>query len=111
MRIGKAVELIHGGLETGFSLDALARQAYMCPSHFSHVFKEVTGTAPKQYSLQARIERARELLAASHLGIKDIAASLGFHDPHYFSKVFHKNTGETPTAFRRKKVRGKGESS
>jgi len=79
----------------------LARQAGYSPDHFSRVFLKVTGRRPQDFVIQARMERARQLLAESDLTVGMIAGALGFQDIFYFSRQFRRQTGQAPTAFRR----------
>jgi AraC-like DNA-binding protein len=67
---------------------------------FRHAFKRHTGLAPHQYLLQLRIQRARELLCGTDLTVRQVAASLGFEDPYYFSRAFRKMTGRSPNRWR-----------
>lgn len=83
------------------SVEELARTAGYSPSHFSRVFLKVTGVRPQDYIINARIERARQLLAESDLTIGMIADALGFQDIFFFSRQFRQRTGRTPTEFRR----------
>ncbi|MFZ9682315.1 MAG: helix-turn-helix domain-containing protein [Cephaloticoccus sp.] len=79
----------------------LARQAGYSVDHFSRVFQKVTGLRPQDYVINARIERARQLLAESDLTIGGVAENVGFQDIFYFSRQFRQKTGQTPTEFRR----------
>ena len=83
------------------SVAALARTAGYSADHFSRVFLKVTGARPQAYIVNARIERARQLLAESDLTIGMIADALGFQDIFFFSRQFRQRTGQTPTEFRR----------
>lgn len=78
-----------------------AKMCYLSVSRFSHLFKELTGTTPKNYVEQRRMEAARELLSSTELSISEIALAVGYQDPFYFSRVFKKNVGIPPTAFRK----------
>ena len=69
-------------------------------SHFSVVFSQGTCQTFKEYLDYHRINKAREMLRSTSLNSNDIAYQVGFNDPHYFSYVFKKNTGFTPTEFR-----------
>lgn len=69
--------------------------------HFSRVFKQVLGQSPQDYALRARIDRARQLLLETNLGIGAIAAALGYRDIYFFSKQFKQKAGCTPTAYRK----------
>jgi AraC-like DNA-binding protein len=83
------------------SVEALARRAGYSVDHFSRVFAKVTGSRPQDYAINARIERARQLLSESDLTIGMVAEALGFRDIFFFSRQFRQKTGQTPTEFRR----------
>jgi AraC family transcriptional regulator of arabinose operon len=102
-RVAGAMGMIHDGLGCGLTVRDLARQAQMSESGFSHTFKAVAGIPPRRYLIQERIARARELLETTRLSVKEIAAQLGYDDPHYFSRCFRKVTGRPPSAFRGRK--------
>lgn len=101
-RIEKAIDMIRESLDADLSLKELARRAFMSESSFSHVFKDLTGIPPRRYAIQTRIARAKEMLETTDLSVKEIAAELGYEDPHYFSRQFRKLAGRPPSAFRRK---------
>jgi two-component system response regulator YesN len=82
------------------SLNEVAAQVSLSPSHFSVVFGQETSTTFKEYLTEVRIKRAKELLRTTTLKSSEIAYQIGYTDPHYFSYVFRKNTGLTPTEFR-----------
>lgn len=86
--------------DTNLSLPAVAGQANLSPSHFCTVFSQQTGKTFKEYLTEIRIQRARELLRGTALKSFEIADQIGYNDPHYFSYVFRKHTGLSPTAFR-----------
>jgi AraC-like DNA-binding protein len=74
----------------------LARTAGYSPDHFSRVFLKVTGLRPQDYVIQARVGRARQLLAESDLTVGMIAEALGFQDIFYFSRQFRRRPGRRP---------------
>lgn len=80
------------------ALAALARVSY---HHFCHAFKASTGTAPHQWLVQARVERACELLRSTRASVCDIASAVGYDDPNQFTRVFRTRCGTTPCAYRR----------
>ena len=104
-RIAGAMAMIRDGLGCGLTVRDLARHSAMSESGFSHTFKAVAGIPPRRYAIQARIARARELLETTGLSVKEIAAQLGYDDPHYFSRCFRRHTGRTPSAVRRDSTR------
>lgn len=99
-RIAGAMEMIRDGLDCGLSVRDLARHSMMSESGFSHLFKDLAGVPPRRYAIQARIARARELLETTTLSIKEVAARVGYDDPHYFSRSFRRATGRTPSSVR-----------
>ena len=87
-------------MEPDLSLYEVASQVNLSSSHFSMVFSHETCQTFKEYLTTTRINKARELLRTSSLSSNDIAYQSGFNDPHYFSFVFKKSTGFSPTEFR-----------
>lgn len=86
--------------DPSLSLPEVAAQANLSPSHFCTVFSQETGRTFKEYLTEIRISRARELLRTTGLKSFEIADQVGYSDPHYFSYVFRKHTGSSPTEFR-----------
>ena len=69
--------------------------------HFARLFKRSTGSAPHQYVLQQRIERAASLLRSTPLPIAEIAHRCGFNDQSHLANSFKRMHGQSPSAFRR----------
>lgn len=86
------------------TLEELAKKAGYSKSRFSHIFSSVTGTTPIKYQNEIRLKTACELLSATLLSITDISISCGFEDPLYFSRLFKRKYGISPTEFRRTAV-------
>jgi two-component system response regulator YesN len=82
------------------SLQEVARQINLSPSHFSMVFGQEAGTTFRSYLTEIRMGKAKELLRTTTLRPSEISSQVGYNDPHYFSYVFRKHTGLTPTEFR-----------
>ncbi|MCE0497833.1 MAG: AraC family transcriptional regulator [Methylacidiphilales bacterium] len=82
------------------SVAELARRTGYSPVHFSRVFKKVTGSLPREFIIQARLARARQLLRESSLSIGEIAGALGYSDVYFFSRQFKTRSGLSPTGFR-----------
>lgn len=73
----------------------------LCEVHFRRLFKEVYSISPIKYLNVLRIERAKDLLKVKGMPISDIADKVGYSSVFYFSKIFKKETGDTPTQYRR----------
>src|SRR5262252_6086437 len=84
------------------SVAEVARQARISPFHFIRQFDAVFGSTPHQLRIQARLERARRLLAAGELSVTDVCMEVGFSSLGSFSDLFTRRVGESPSAFRRK---------
>lgn len=70
-------------------------------SRFNHLFKECIGVSPYAYFVRLRIINACNLLEDTNLKIKEIADRCGYKDPLYFTQAFKKETGKTPSDYRK----------
>jgi two-component system response regulator YesN len=86
--------------DSELSLNEVASHVNLSASHFSVIFSQEAGQTFKEYLIESRINKAKELLRMTSLRSADIAYQVGYSDPHYFSSVFKKNTGFTPMEFR-----------
>ncbi len=67
------------------------------PAHLATLFTAAYGLAPVAYRRQLRLRRARELLVSSQMNVSEAAYAVGFTDPLYFSRVFHRAYNATPS--------------
>ena len=80
--------------------DALARLCNMSASHFSRAFRKSYGVTFQEFLLRYRVSRAcRLLMATASPKIAEIAFSVGFSDPSYFTRVFKRYVGVVPSEF------------
>ncbi len=96
----RVLAYIRKHLDQTISVDALASEAGMSPSHFARLFKETMGSTPMQYVLAYRVEQARKMLTEPERPLAEIAAACGFADQAHFSRSFKQVSGQTPRAFR-----------
>ena len=82
-------------------LQDVAGDVHLSQSHFSTVFAQETGLTFTQYLTALRIGKAKELLEATEMRSSQIAQEVGYNDSHYFSYLFKKTTGMTPSEYRR----------
>ena len=88
-------------LAEGISLEAIARQLGVNASYLSSQFNREVGKSLPEYVSEKRIAEAKRLLRGrTQLPIGQIAAAVGFSDVNYFTKVFKKKAGQTPSAYR-----------
>ena len=78
-----------------------AEKQHLHPNYFSTVVKTKTGQSANQIIQKKLISEAKVMLSHSSNSIKEVAYSLGFSEPTYFTKFFKKQTGTTPAAFRK----------
>ena len=86
-------------------LQDVAGEVGMSQSHFSTVFAQETGLTFTQYLTALRIGKAKELLSATAMRSSEIAFAVGYNDAHYFSYMFKKQTGMTPSEYRKENGR------
>ncbi|MFW5434958.1 AraC family transcriptional regulator [Paenibacillus apiarius] len=96
--IEEAIAYINGHYMNPLTLDELAELHAMSPKRFSYFFHKYTGFRPIDYVINYRMERASELLKAGQFPIRDIAVSVGYANQLYFSRVFKKKFGVSPSA-------------
>lgn len=87
-------------LDRPLNLRELAESVNLSPHHFARTFKNLTGQSPMHYFTQMRLQQACHLLDTARQPIKQIAATVGYSDPQYFSRIFRRIIGMTPHAYR-----------
>lgn len=98
--ISKAKFKLQESLEDSLDMEKLARELPMGYSSFRKAFKKLTGESPKQYHLNLRLNRAKDLLTTTTLNINEVADQAGFDSVFYFSKLFKKKNGVSPKFYR-----------
>ncbi|MBO9617485.1 MAG: AraC family transcriptional regulator [Niabella sp.] len=87
-------------LQESLTLADLSRYSNYSVSRFSNLFKQKTGYAPMDYFMHMKIQQACQLLDFTDRAIKDVALTMGFDDPYYFSKRFKQVIGLPPQQYR-----------
>ncbi|WP_274364968.1 helix-turn-helix domain-containing protein [Paenibacillus thermotolerans] len=98
--VQKAAEYIAIHFNKPLSLNKLSDHCHVHPAHLSRQFKKETGMTLTDYQQQRRIEEAKVLLKTDRASIGWIAGIVGFDDAGYFTRVFKKLEGVTPSDFR-----------
>ena len=88
------------------NIEGYAASRGMSTSWFIRGFKEYMGFTPMQYILSIRISSAQSLLETTEYNIAEIAAIVGYDDPLYFSRLFKKQIGVSPSEFRKRICNG-----
>lgn len=99
-KLRRAILYIRMHSSEKISLDDLSRACSVSRQQIIRYFHTYLGTTPTAYLIRYKMNRARELfLSAPQMSIKEVSAELGFDDQCYFSRIFSRITGETPTAY------------
>jgi AraC family transcriptional regulator len=100
-RVTRAME---ESLVGDIGLAGLAALVGLSPYHFARAFKASTGSAPHRYMMERRVERAKELLAASDQSVTEVAHGCGFASSQYMATIFRRLVGTTPSSYRRERL-------
>jgi AraC-like DNA-binding protein len=100
LRVQGAIRYMNERKHEQIRIPEIAGMFNLSASHFCAVFKKATGFPPLDYFVRLKLRSACELLDGSRLPVKEIADELGFADALYFSRVFHKVYGMSPTEYR-----------
>jgi two-component system response regulator YesN len=98
--LSEALQLMASDLR-GVQTKKLAQALYVSESHLCRLFREETGKTLGEFTKEVRILVAEDMLTGLSESIRSVSSSLGFNDPGYFSRVFRKSRGMSPSEFRR----------
>jgi len=99
-KIAHTIAYMKQHLNQSLQLDMLAALANLSRSRYVDLFKRQTGYAPIDYFIRLRMHRACQLLDTTGTSIKEVAISLGYEDPLYFSRVFRSVNEVSPAKYR-----------
>lgn len=100
--IQKVMQYIQIHLSQELTPDTIAQGVSFSPGYISRLFKEETGSSLGAYIAARRVEVACRLLERSTMTVREIASYVGIPDWNYFTKVFRKEKGCTPSQYRKK---------
>ena len=100
--IERAVHYFNENYSKPISVEQYASEHLMSVNWFIHSFKNVMKVPPMQYIVSLRIAAAKGYLENSNKNIAEIAATVGYDNALYFSRLFRKYTGMTPSEYRKK---------
>ncbi|AFM43374.1 response regulator containing CheY-like receiver domain and AraC-type DNA-binding domain [Desulfosporosinus acidiphilus SJ4] len=98
--VRKAMDYIELNFANNISLNTVASHIHLSPAYLSRIFNEKTGVGFTEYLSEVRLKKAKQLLRMSTDTIDQIAAATGFSSSSYFSAIFKKHEGITPSEFR-----------
>jgi len=98
------IDFLRKHVDKTVTLEEMAGQVNLSPSHFSYLFKKKTGFSPIEYFNHLKIQKACQYLLFTNLRIKEISQQLGIEDQYYFSRLFNKIMGLAPNDYREKRA-------
>lgn len=96
-----ATQYFNDNYNADINIEKYAQSRGMSISWFIRNFKKYTGTTPMQYIVSTRIANAQLLLETTQYSISEIASIVGYDNPLYFSRLFHKQKGFSPSEYRK----------
>jgi len=101
--VKRALVYIHQHYEHPFTRNEIAQSIGVTDNYLSRIFRQELGLSPWEYLTRYRIRQARQLLRITNDNITDIALQVGFDDKAYFTRVFHRYTGCSPSIYRKRR--------
>jgi len=92
-------EYLESHYSDDISLEDIAEQVNISPQYFSKLIKKTTGFNFIDWLSMLRVKKAKELLANSNITVKEVCFMVGYKDPNYFSRIFKKRIGLTPSEY------------
>ena len=88
--------------DCNLSIQETAEHVGISEVHLRRIFRDVARITPVKYLMDLRLDQAKILLQSSNYSICEIALAVGFSDQYYFSRLFKKNTGQSPSEYKEK---------
>ena len=101
-RLWRARRLMDECYDQPLDLTQISKEACLSRYHFLRSFRDEFDTTPRQYLIQRRIQKAKELLRVRSLSVTDVCFEVGFQSPGSFSALFHRCVGDAPIDYRRR---------
>lgn len=98
--LGEALRYMTERLAEPLTLAELAGHLVLSKPYVTYLFNQETGFPPIEYFLRLKMQRASQLLDLTGLSVKEVAAAVGISDPYYFSRLFKKIIGSSPSSYR-----------
>lgn len=99
-QVRRLTQILEGDLRA-LTVAQMAREVRLSPKHFSRAFSASMGLSPSHRLIQARVERAAELLTGTDLPVSEIARRVGYRSAPQLTRAFSARYGEPPSSYRR----------
>jgi AraC-like DNA-binding protein len=104
LKIEQVIQYMHQNINSKLTLNQLSAVAQLSPAYLSRTFKETTGYSVIGFLNKIKTDKAKELMLEGNHKVKEVARALGFTDEFYFSRIFKKIEGISPSEFYSKNV-------
>lgn len=104
--IERATHYFNKNYNKDIKIEQYAREHHMSKNWFIHCFKNIMKVTPMQYILSMRISAAKGYLENTDKNITEIAYAVGYDNALYFSRLFRKNTGLSPSEYKKRYSKG-----
>jgi len=92
---------INENIYKDLKLEDIAGKSNLSSTYFHRIFKQLFQATPVNYMIERRMSAARQMLTTTDLSVRDIAWRAGYENEFYFSRIFKKHVGMSPSEFRR----------
>lgn len=106
LKVERIIQYLHRRVSGRVTLAELAELVQLAPTYLSRAFREATGYSVIEYFNRMKIDKAKELFIEGNIRVKGVAQALGFSDEFYFSRIFKKIEGISPSEYYNKNVHG-----
>lgn len=106
LKVGKIIEFMHENVNSKITLTELAEMVQLSPTYLSRIFKQTTEYSIIEFFNKIKVDKAKEMIIEGDKKMKEIAQLLGFTDEFYFSRIFKRIEGTSPSEFYSKNVHG-----
>lgn len=106
LKVEKIIKYMHENINSKLTLTELSEMVQLSPTYLSRIFKETTEYSVIGFFNKMKVDKAKELIIEGNKKVKEIAQLLGFTDEFYFSRIFKKIEGISPSEFYNKNVHG-----
>ncbi|GIO34528.1 hypothetical protein J2TS6_56690 [Paenibacillus albilobatus] len=104
LKVDKIIQHMHDKIDGKITLGEMSELVRLSPAYLSRTFKETTGYSLIEFFNKLKIDKAKELLVEGERKVKEVARELGYADEFYFSRMFKKIEGVSPSEFYSKNV-------
>ncbi|WP_378956248.1 AraC family transcriptional regulator [Pelosinus sp. sgz500959] len=106
LKVEKIIQYMHQNINNRVTLTELSDLVHLSSTYLSRSFKENTGYSIIEFFNKIKIDKAKELIAEGDKKVKEVAQALGFIDEFYFSRIFKRMEGISPSEYYSKNVHG-----